>query len=71
MSTRFDFPGDLFYTEMDGESIHRPGSSPWTGSQVKGSLDLANLRMQLIYALGQVEDELARRGLLDRVTNRD
>lgn len=59
--------GDLVYISLDGRMVHYPASEPWSADGVP-DLDLCQLRILLITALGEVEDGLDSRGLLARVT---
>lgn len=64
-------PGQVLYRSLDGLTYHLPGPDPWY-CNVPGvhDLDLMNLRRLCIATLRKVEDELAERGLLDRLTPR-
>jgi hypothetical protein len=64
-------PGALFYMSLDGTQHVWPGNPAWEPTSLRpwlGELDLCNMRLQLIHALTKVEDALAERKLLDRVT---
>jgi hypothetical protein len=67
-------PGQLHYVALDGVTSHWPGPDPWQANQLGTpipDLDLFQLRIRCIETLRKVEDELERRGLLNRVTSTD
>lgn len=60
-------PGGLAYLALDGITHHRPDGANWSPTTMDAR-ELAMLRVSLVQALAKIEDTLAARGLIDRVT---